>query len=183
VRVQTESSWGLVLVSLSLVVFAGVGPGCKAQSSSPGTMAPAADEGAAADPLVELEQLEGQMRAYGLEPGTASVTTAGGDGDDGAEEAEASDAAMGAVSEDAGAAPAEAEPSAVAPPAQGQAARRETQQRCEDLCGLNVAICELEGSICSLAQDHGDDPTYADACERASEDCEISAEACDRCDA
>lgn len=53
--------------------------------------------------------------------------------------------------------------------------------RCQSICDLSAATCELEGKICELATRHPDDPRYGDLCRRADDDCRQAAEACQRC--
>ncbi|MBC8069816.1 MAG: hypothetical protein IAG13_15875 [Deltaproteobacteria bacterium] len=55
--------------------------------------------------------------------------------------------------------------------------------RCTRTCELTTAICGLRGQICELAAEHDDEPRYAAACSRASDDCERATEACDDCSA
>lgn len=52
---------------------------------------------------------------------------------------------------------------------------------CERRCQLAEAICELEGSICDLADRHTGEDRYADACARAGDDCTRAEEACVAC--
>jgi hypothetical protein len=161
--------------------------GCK-KASSP-SEAPAGYGGAeseSADPLTELDALEGRMQAFGLPVARAKadaeaapapeddVTVAGdvaeADGEADEPELEA-DLAEEAV---------EPEPADAGPPPQGTA-RDERRNRCADLCSLSESICTLEVRICTLSESHGKDPVYADACERAIEDCDVAGEACDSC--
>lgn len=155
--------------------------GCK---KSPATSRDGASETKApnesADPVAELAALEGRMRTLGL-PVAADKTkreTAEGEAD-GAGVA-ASDAGggdgKGQLSEEAPPAPAPtADTNATAP------GRDETINYCGDLCSLSESICALEVRICSLADAHASDTIYADACERAVEDCEVAGDACDSC--
>ncbi|WAS93801.1 hypothetical protein [Nannocystis punicea] len=53
--------------------------------------------------------------------------------------------------------------------------------RCQNICDLSAATCELEGKICDLAARHSEDPRYGDLCRRADDDCRQAAEACQRC--
>jgi hypothetical protein len=60
--------------------------------------------------------------------------------------------------------------------------RRNAQaDRCEIICDLAAATCELESRICALADEHRDEPRYAAACDRAGHDCELAQEACRAC--
>ncbi len=61
-------------------------------------------------------------------------------------------------------------------------ARRETPTRCDRVCELAVATCELETQICELAQRHPDEPRYASACARAEQQCVAASQACQRCE-
>jgi hypothetical protein len=159
--------------------------GCKKDAA---TEAPNMDEageakgaGDSADPIAELAALEGRMRSLGLPVAADKRATAEG------EEADvAADASGG------GEARTEPEPELVeeapapAPSAQVDATepgsnRDETINYCGDLCSLSESICMLEVRICSLAEAHANDTIYADACERAVEDCEVAGEACDSC--
>lgn len=75
---------------------------------------------------------------------------------------------------------AEAKPEASA---QGYAAADDEapSNRCQNICDLSAATCELEGKICDLATRHPEDPRYGDLCRRADDDCRQAAEACQRC--
>jgi hypothetical protein len=61
-------------------------------------------------------------------------------------------------------------------------ARRDAATRCERVCGLSEATCELEAQICTLAMRHPDEPRYAQACARAEQQCIAAVDACDRCE-
>jgi hypothetical protein len=60
--------------------------------------------------------------------------------------------------------------------------RRDTDTRCERVCRLAEATCELETQICELAARHPDEPRYAQACARADQQCEAASQACQRCE-
>lgn len=62
-----------------------------------------------------------------------------------------------------------------------RAERRQARDRCEAICELAAATCELEARICGLASEHTDDPRYENACARATQDCDIAEEACRAC--
>lgn len=62
------------------------------------------------------------------------------------------------------------------------AARREASTRCERVCGLAEATCELETQICELAARHPEEPRYQQACLRAEQQCIAASEACQRCE-
>jgi hypothetical protein len=59
--------------------------------------------------------------------------------------------------------------------------REQTPDRCEMICDLAAATCDLEAKICALASEHPEDARYQDACERANRDCDIAQEACLEC--
>ncbi|KIG14926.1 hypothetical protein DB30_06228 [Enhygromyxa salina] len=157
-------------------------PGCS-KAANKASMAPdsqpdstreaGGDLAYADDPLAELDALEGRMRALGLATARSKGATASPgdavavDGDD--DEATA----------DVAAAP-EAAPAAEH---DHPTATEQTGSRCGDLCDLSESICMLEVRICSLSDSHGEDPIYADACERAVDDCHTAGQACDACDA
>lgn len=61
-------------------------------------------------------------------------------------------------------------------------ARRDVDTRCERVCGLAEATCDLEVQICELATRHPDEPRYAQACLRAEQQCKAASEACQRCE-
>lgn len=65
--------------------------------------------------------------------------------------------------------------------AQGYTDDEATGNRCQNICDLSAATCELEGKICDLATRHPEDPRYGDLCRRADDDCRQAAEACQRC--
>jgi hypothetical protein len=145
-------------------------PGCKKASSgaaeAPDSQGDAAGERAQSDdPLAELDALEGRMRSFGL----ATASAQPGDAVGGEAEAEA-------AQDDAPA-------SAATPVDKGTSVSEETGNRCGDLCDLSESICLLEVRICGLSEAHATDPIYADACERAVDDCHTAGQACDDCDA
>jgi hypothetical protein len=53
--------------------------------------------------------------------------------------------------------------------------------RCQQICDLSEISCGLGDQICELAERHPDDTDYAEACERANDDCDAAKEACDAC--
>ncbi|MFO7564244.1 MAG: hypothetical protein R6X02_16475 [Enhygromyxa sp.] len=144
--------------------------GCKqapSKAPSPDQTSMPRDDG---DLLVELDRLEQEMQRLGLRElgGDAGPSGAGvgaaWDGDD----------EYGAEQEEQPPAPSEA--------AAERAPRdRSAVRHCSDVCDLSEAICDLEVQICALAESHRDDPTYADACRRAGEDCELANQACNGC--
>lgn len=153
-------------------------PACKKQSSdmtAPDAGSAESPSAPASDPLAELDQLEGQMRALGLQPSEKPADA----GDAVGEASEYEDA------EEKAGVPAEPQPEPVPTGAAVERDQRSQpsalESRCTTVCALNEAICELEVQICSMAKNHGSDPIYSDACERAVDDCELSGDACDTC--
>lgn len=136
-----------------------------------------------ADPLARLASLEQEMQRLGLPVATTKGATPGlGEDRDGG------DATLGGEGEapvdeapvdEAAATEPQPAPSEVAADRPPQ--RREQAQYCSDVCELSQAICDLEVQICSLSENHGNDPTYTDACRRAGEDCDTADFQCDRC--
>lgn len=61
-------------------------------------------------------------------------------------------------------------------------ARRDELSRCERVCQLAEATCELEDQICALAERHPDEPRYEQACLRAEQQCVAASQACQRCE-
>jgi hypothetical protein len=156
-------------------------PGCKkkGESTSPGM-----DDGGEAqsphdstDPLAELALLEGRMQALGLPVATMQSE---GENDDMGDAAGTGVTEVGAAGDKL---PATEEAPSPAPTAQVDATEpaRDVVNYCGDLCSLSESICSLEVRICSLAESHANDSIYADACERAVEDCEVAGQACDGC--
>ena len=141
---------------------------CAKQSPASET-APPASAGAAPDELEGLEQQlaqrESQLQAIGVAPKRATRDAKISSGDDAA----------------ADAIPAEPAPNtAVAPSAE---ASRSQTGRCEQVCELATAICELEGQICGLLPRHPGEARYQAACDRAGADCRLATEACHACNA
>lgn len=60
--------------------------------------------------------------------------------------------------------------------------RRDADTRCERVCRLAEATCELETQICELAARHPDEPRYAQACARAEQQCDAASRACQSCE-
>jgi hypothetical protein len=157
--------------------------GCKKQgdTSSPSSNekageAPPLDD--ASDPVAELAALEGRMRALGLPVATdeRAQTEESEDGVGATEPGGGAGEAHGKLAEEKPApAPTTAQIDASPPE------RDESANYCGDLCSLSESICTLEVRICSLAESHANDRIYADACERAVDDCEVAGEACDSC--
>jgi hypothetical protein len=164
-------------------------PGCKkaGESTSPGMADGGVNQapGDSADPVAELAALEGRMRALGLPVAGGERDEAGEAGEAGMAEGEddgMSEAEAPGGGGDVERAPAEEAP-APAPSAQVDTSEppRDAKDLCGDLCSLSESICTLEVRICSLAESHANDSLYADACERAVEDCDVAGEACDGC--
>lgn len=63
-----------------------------------------------------------------------------------------------------------------------RAARNRTSTRCERVCGLAEATCDLQVQICELSDRHPGDVRYADTCARAQQQCDAAARECQRCD-
>lgn len=172
------------VVGMSLVLALCVSmPGCKKQSESASPGADEAGESKAPqdsmDPLAELAALEGRMQALGLPVAARQEKGANIQSEGEGEHDAISTGAAG----DGQPAPAEEAP-APAPTANQvdtTEPARDSRQYCGDLCSLSESICTLEVRICSLAESHANDSVYADACERAVEDCEVAGQACDGC--
>lgn len=47
------------------------------------------------------------------------------------------------------------------------------------ICAFRTSVCEIKSKICVLAEEHEDEPRYAAACKRATNDCKRATEACD----
>lgn len=60
-------------------------------------------------------------------------------------------------------------------------AKKEAATRCERICDLAAATCELSDHVCGLARRHPDEPRYENACERSAAQCEAAADACNAC--
>jgi len=54
--------------------------------------------------------------------------------------------------------------------------------RCERLCELDAAICDLAGHVCGLAEQHPDNDRHVQACARAEVLCDTAAGACLACE-
>ncbi len=172
------------------------GLGCRKQERS---SMPASEEASAfaepppGDALAELDQLEQRMRGLGLTPASPrrDARDAGGSTEGHEAELDASAKVGGDKSEDvddeAGIPTAPIEPQTLPRPIAERnkqpspAGAGEAVSRCESVCELSETICELEVRICSMSEHHRSDPLYADACERAVDDCELSGDACDTC--
>jgi hypothetical protein len=181
-RAQRERLSVALLLALGLSLGWTVGCTQKSRDKTSSPTAQGGDSSApAGDPLAQLDSLEREMLRLGMPvaaqrdavpPAETGEGAAGLDGDamlGGEAEALAEEQPAPTATEAA-----EAEP----PPGPE---RRNERQHCADVCDLSRAICELEAQICSLSDGHGDDPTYADACRRAGEDCDTADAHCDRC--
>ncbi len=168
---MSASNRALTALLLAIVAL----PACtKSANTGAAATSPDSTDKAVDDPLAELDRLEQQMLQLDLPIARRDAPTPAGDGagadldgeanfaEDGAEEELADEAAM---------------PMAAEEPAQ----RRTRANQCRNICDLSEAICDLELKICSLSESHGGDPTYANACRRASDDCEVAGLECDHC--
>ena len=181
-----------VAIVLGLLLATSLIPGCKAAESTQPAHAGSQYADVPPDPLTELAQLEGRMLELGLSPAPARTEAGVGGGE---QEGVPTDAVVEEKSGEAGEAarmderdtqqidgtvqPAPPEPHVAPVPTSEQDNLGES--RCVSVCELSEAICELEVRICTMAKNHGSDPTYDDACERAVDDCELSGDACDTC--
>jgi hypothetical protein len=157
----------MLVVSCVALLAAPTGCSKKKGASSSYPQEPA--DAAAVDPedldaLVQaLGERERELRAYGPAPASPVGGAAGGDAV-ASEEAEMQVEAASMEAAD------DAEPAATRQPS-----------RCEQICGLASAICQLETNICALSERHPDTPRYQDACARAQGDCELAKSACHAC--
>lgn len=53
--------------------------------------------------------------------------------------------------------------------------------KCEDLCELSRAICDVKSKMCEIADDHVSDDEYQDLCRKAKQRCREASESCVRC--
>jgi hypothetical protein len=60
--------------------------------------------------------------------------------------------------------------------------RKKNRTRCERVCDLAEATCDLQLQICGLAERHVTDVRYEEACSRAELQCEAAARECRACD-
>ncbi len=182
-------------LSLALVLGVSAMTSCKkagdSATSPDATAMPLAERAAPADPLAELAALEQRMQVLGLSPARprAPVSSEAEAEAKQVDEEKPTEAPTMVEEEDLGAGSARdyrsGDKQAPPPePAGGDAFADEAQgvDYCESVCELSTAICELEVRICGMAQDHGDEPVYADACERAIDDCDVAGDACDACE-
>jgi hypothetical protein len=165
---------------LTLILAASLLPGCKKAADASRPDAGAAEPGdttATADPLAELEQLEGRMRELGLAPAQPDDSTAA--------ERTPFEAKVGEEERpedlEEGVRPEPQTSPSPMPERDDHGGDHDGVSRCTSVCELSEAICELEVRICSMAKNHDGDGTYTNACERAVDDCELSGDACDTC--
>jgi hypothetical protein len=137
--------------------------GCaKSQQKAP--MTQAAGDLAAAEPSIghddldaweeELAQMEARLLASGVALDPRLRAEADLDGDGARDLGKANDAEPMADDDDA---------------------------RCQRVCELSEATCDLQDKICTLADAHEGEPRYASACERADDHCRRASEACRAC--
>lgn len=78
--------------------------------------------------------------------------------------------------------PADDEPAATVDAAEGAAVSEDVSPaRCEEICQVAAAVCDLETRICDLAASHPGEAAYEDLCVRARGDCVAAADACEAC--
>ncbi len=63
-----------------------------------------------------------------------------------------------------------------------RSSKSDSPSRCDRVCGLAEATCDLETQICTLAEEHFDEPRYQKACRRSELQCSAAADACRRCE-
>ena len=177
-RVRNDRVYALAL-ALIVPMF-----GCakKAGEATAPTMDAGGDArtaGDSADPLAQLAALEGRMRALGL-PVASDKQQPQPEGEGEYDDVDAANSGDEIRTEQAAAEEPPAPTGAQVEP-EPRSPDRDRSEVCGDLCSLSESICTLEVRICSLAEEHGNDAVYADACERAVDDCEVAGEACDSC--
>jgi hypothetical protein len=59
--------------------------------------------------------------------------------------------------------------------------RRAGRERCDRICDLAEATCNLEARICAMADRHAGEARYRSACQRASDQCRLASDACSSC--
>jgi hypothetical protein len=188
-RGQGARGWVLALAGFGLAVSACASSPKSAAPSSPTDGAAGEAQRSSADPLAELDALEARMSQLGLRvagpsPGSAPATRDRGEREQVGEAEWGGDKAISESAPVEDSSEAEAEP-------EDEVAEFATELRaadqgpdpstCETVCDLDELICALELQICSLAAEHEGEPIYADACRRASEDCDVAGDACQRC--
>ena len=148
--------------------------GC-AKSAATGTMAPEAAADAsvmpgdgAGDVDATLADLQAEFDALDADLSAAGIPPRDAEGESGADEL-ASPPSVTRV---------KPEPDPAPQPATDDAGG----DRCKRICALQTSICDLSERMCSLADEHGDEPEYADACSRATDRCEQASRACSSCE-
>jgi|GEM_PF-1582088 len=53
--------------------------------------------------------------------------------------------------------------------------------KCEELCQLSRAICEIKTKMCEIADEHVADDAYQNLCRQAKQRCQRASESCHRC--
>lgn len=144
------------------------------------TMSP--EEGAAFDSTSDLDVLEAQLaaredqlRALGAAPPGGAATQAA------APSRDLSAGEAGADVSEAKAGPQVAPTAAAAEKPAERSNQPVRTNRCENVCDLSAAICQLQDQICGLVPRHEGEPRYQRACDRASADCSFATEACHAC--
>ncbi|MBV1862692.1 MAG: hypothetical protein KUG77_29995 [Nannocystaceae bacterium] len=61
------------------------------------------------------------------------------------------------------------------------AKKRDLVTRCERICSLKGAICDVSERICGLAESHEGEEKYIEACTRSESRCEQATTACSTC--
>jgi hypothetical protein len=59
--------------------------------------------------------------------------------------------------------------------------RRAARDRCDRICDLAEATCNLQTHICALADRHAGEARYESACQRANDQCKLASDACSAC--
>lgn len=67
------------------------------------------------------------------------------------------------------------------PNAKSTPEKKDVESRCERICGLKDAICDVSDRICGLAGAHEEDVQYVEACARSESRCEQATTACTGC--
>jgi len=176
----------------SFVVLVGLmSAGCARTSTTP---PPAAQpEQAVADDIAaverELDARELELTDLGIALPLAELESPVTEDEDAADEAPEHTAPSEPSSSADGAAPsapsestqAESTQAGRSPTTKRVQARSAARSRCERICDLAQATCELSERVCALAAQHADDPRYRDACARADDQCQASSGACAAC--
>jgi len=59
--------------------------------------------------------------------------------------------------------------------------RRAERDRCDRICDLAEAACNLQSRICALADRHAGEARYESVCQRANDHCRLASDACSTC--